>query len=95
MDSGALIEIRRLGFVLIETDGLELGKNSADKNLRFDAERDPVGVIGNPYRRAPEFPMRLEVKVLADPLELEIDLDGVECSGANRHTFAADHCHRC
>ena len=57
--SAARIEIPRSSFVLIEVHCLELGEDSADKNLRLDPERNAIGIVRNPDRRAPEFPMRL------------------------------------
>jgi len=43
--SAARIEIPRSSFVLIKAHRLELGKDSADKDLRFNAERNAIFII--------------------------------------------------
>src|ERR1700730_6974366 len=95
LQSATRIDVRRLRFVLIETRCLQLGEDSADKNLRFNAERDAVGIIRNPHGRAPEFSMRLQFKFLAHALDLNIDFDCVVGAGANVHPFAAEDGDRC
>ena len=80
---------RALRFLVIELRRLELGEDSPNKNLRFDPERDPIFIVRDPDRRASEFPVRFQFKLLPDALELKVNLDRVVTSGANRNMLAS------
>src|SRR5437899_12788551 len=78
-----------LSFILIEAHRLQFGKHGADKNLRFDAKWNAISIVRNPDRRAPEFAMRFQFKVLTDTLELKIDFDRIVCSRTNGYSLVS------
>src|SRR5436309_3205470 len=89
------IDIRALTCFLIKVHRLELGKDRADENLCFNAQRNSVCIVRDPNSRAPEFPMWLQFKLLAQVLELKIDLDRVVGARPDGHVFAAENGYSC
>src|ERR1043166_2440107 len=71
-------------------DRAQFGKDGADKDLRFGAEKDAIVVVGDPDAGAAEFFVWLKLEVLADPVEAQIAFDRVIAAGAHGNFLAAD-----
>ena len=61
-------------FRIVEADRLQFGKDRADEDLRFNAKQQSLGIIRHPDRGATKFPVRLQLAMLANPLEPQITI---------------------
>ena len=64
-------------------------KTVPDKNLRLDAKHEPIGIIGQPDSRAPEFLVRLELALSSNLVQLEVQLHRLIRACGNGDVLAA------
>ncbi len=75
----------------VEAHRLQLGENCADKNLCFDAKQNSVSIIRDPDRGATELPVRLQFKIFANLVKLQIDFYRVVTASMHRDFFSANY----
>ncbi len=75
----------------VEAHRLQLGENCADKNLCFDAKQNSVSIIRDPDRGATELPVRLQFKIFANLVKLQIDFYRVVTASMYRDFFSANY----
>src|SRR5437773_3658350 len=71
---------------------MSLGPNCADENLSFNAKQNPVGIVRDPDRGPTKFPVWFQFQVLPDPLQLQIDFDGLVGACLNGNSIPANYC---
>src|SRR5881392_231957 len=70
-------------------NGLQFGRDGADKNLTFDAKKESIVVVGKENGRALKFPVWLELVSFIHALQFEIELNCVVASCAHANVFPA------
>lgn len=85
----AVVKSFRNRLAVFEMNGLQFGRNGADKNLTFDAKKESIVVVGKENGRALKFPVWLELVSFIHALQFEIELNCVVASGAHANVFPA------